>query len=231
MTRFCVLGLVILAVLAGMFFFTFSGTGGAAPHAVTASTTTFVPHPPKPGIQFCDEPPRWDVKTGQDAGAGRIDLSTAKVVTVGYMTNLAPHYHLPNGYRLAPLETTQLQITATIVFVQPEADGDYHIVLQDSTSPNVMITELPDPACIPATDPWQAQIAQARAVFTAHLATAVGSTVTIRGPGFFDTNGLTNESHVAPNDVGVSPRPRHRLPVAPAAPGPASDRGLSDGSQ
>jgi hypothetical protein len=146
---------------------------------------------------------RWDVKTGQDPEAGQINVASVTPTAVDFLTNIPAELVLPDDFRLAPTELTQYQITATIVGVEHEADGDYHVRLTDGSSPNQMVTELPDPACIPPADPFALSIAQARSALVANLATAVGSTVAIRGPGFFDSN--KEVSNVAPNKIELHP--------------------------
>jgi hypothetical protein len=145
---------------------------------------------------------RWDVKTGQDPQASRINLGSVTPTKVGYLTSLPAQSNLPDDYRLAPTELTQYQITGTIVDVGIEAhDQDYHVVIQDNSSNNVIITEVPDPACIPSTDPFAAMIDNARGEVAANA--AVGKTVTVKGIGFFDSNTLT--SNVAPNKIELHP--------------------------
>ncbi len=146
---------------------------------------------------------RWDVKTGQDPQAGEVNLGSVTPTTVGYLTSLPAQPSLPDDYRVPPVELTQYQITGTIVDYSFEHDNDYHVVIKDNSSNNVMITEIPDPACVPPSSPFAAMINNARSAFVAHLATAIGSTVAINGPGFFDSNTLT--SNVAPNKIELHP--------------------------
>src|SRR5579883_453325 len=129
---------------------------------------------------------RWDVKTGQDPQASQVNLGSVTPTTVGYMTSLPAQPSLPDDQRLAPWELTQYEITATIVDISVEHDNDYHVVIQDNSSSNVMITEVPDPACVPSSSPFAAMIANARAELQANG--RVGATVAIKGIGFFDSN-------------------------------------------
>jgi hypothetical protein len=146
---------------------------------------------------------RWNVKTGQDPQANQVNLGSVTPTTVGFLTSLPAQPSLPDNSRLAPTELTQYQITGTIVDYQLQHDNDYHVVIQDNSSSNVMITEIPDPACVPSSSPFAAMAANARSVFTANTATAIGSTVAIKGVGFFDNNTLT--SNVAPNKIELHP--------------------------
>jgi len=146
---------------------------------------------------------RWNVKTGQDPQAGQVNLGSVTPTTVGYLTSLPAQPSLPDNSRQSPTELTQYQVTGTIVDYSLEHDNDYHVVIKDNSSSNVMITEIPDPACVPSSSPFAAMAANARGVFAANLGTAIGATVAIRGVGFFDSNTLT--SNVAPNKIELHP--------------------------
>jgi hypothetical protein len=145
---------------------------------------------------------RWDVKTGQDPQASQVHLGSVTPTTVGYLTSLPAQPSLPDNYRLSPIELTQYEITGTIVDfgIEPH-DNDYHVVIKDNSSNNVMIAEIPDPACVPTSSPFAAMIANTRSVFSANA--TVGATVAIKGVGFFDSNTLT--SNVAPNKIELHP--------------------------
>src|SRR5580704_10971219 len=137
---------------------------------------------------------RWNVKTGQDPQANQVNLASVTKTTVGYLTSLPPQPSLSDSTRFSPTELTQYEVTGTIVDIVPPSsghDGDYHVVIQDSSSNNVMITEIPDPACVPTTSPFAAMSANARSVFV-NTANPLGKMVTIRGVGFFDSNTLTS---------------------------------------
>jgi len=146
---------------------------------------------------------RWDVKTGQDPQASQVNLGSVTPTTVGYLTSLPAQPSLPDDYRLPPVELTQYEVTGTIVDYSLEHDDDYHVVIKDSSSSNVMITEIPDPACVPSSSPFAAMAANARSVFAANASSAIGATVAIKGVGFFDSNTLT--SNVAPNKIELHP--------------------------
>ena len=148
---------------------------------------------------------RWDVKTGQDPQANQVNLGAVTQTTVGFLTSLTPQPNLPDDFRLQPTETTQYEVTATIISIGIEShDQDYHVLLQDkNSSTNFMIAEIPDPLCVPPSDPFYPMIANARSEIIAN-AGAVGSTVTIKGVGFFDDNTLLPPD-VAPNKIELHP--------------------------
>ena len=111
---------------------------------------------------------RWDVKTGQDPQASQVNLGSVTPTTVGYLTSLPAQPSLPDDYRLPPTELTQYEVTGTIVDYSLEHDNDYHVVIKDNSSSNVMITEIPDPACVPSSSPFAAMAANSRSVFAAN---------------------------------------------------------------
>jgi hypothetical protein len=144
---------------------------------------------------------RWDVKTGQDPQASQVNLGSVTPTTVGFLTSLPAQPNLPDDSRLSPTELTQYEITGTIVDSALQHDNDYHVVIKDNSSNNVMITEIPDPACVPSSSPFASMIANARNEITSNA--AIGATVAIKGVGFFDSNTLT--SNVAPNKIELHP--------------------------
>src|SRR6266700_3476995 len=93
----------------------------------------------KPGVE------RWSIKTGQDAEAGQVgNLGVAPgkgivPVTVEELIRIPrPADMLPvtkdikayDSRRAAPVEFTVWQVTASIIFLRLEDDGDYHLELQ-----------------------------------------------------------------------------------------------------
>jgi hypothetical protein len=145
---------------------------------------------------------RWNVKTGQDPQANQVNLGSVTPTTVGALTSLPAQPSLPDNSRLAPTETTQYEITGTIVDAALQHDNDWHVVIKDNSSNNVMITEIPDPACVPPSSPFASMISNARSEITANPS-PIGAAVAIRGVGFFDSNTLT--SNVAPNKIELHP--------------------------
>jgi Lamin Tail Domain/Calx-beta domain/Domain of unknown function (DUF4214) len=151
---------------------------------------------------------RWSVKTGTDASAGLIDLSSAAPTTVATMRGWPKPADLPDNSRISPYETTLWVVNATLAQYKREEDLDYHLVLRDEAG-NTMIAEVAQPSCVAAGDAFAARIADARAKFDARLpdATTTFKTadlpVQVTGVGFFDI--LHGQTGVAPNGVELHP--------------------------
>src|SRR5262249_32835934 len=136
---------------------------------------------------------RWSVKTGTDPDAGLVDLAhpvPGNIVNLGAIPAPPDPPGPPLNARVAPTETTVYVLDATMTLYKKEADVDYHIVLQDASG-NTLISEIPSPACVGASSPFAAAIANARAKFDSQLtATPLFQTanvpVRVKGVGFFD---------------------------------------------
>ena len=108
---------------------------------------------------------------------------------------------------MAPWETTQWVINATLTLYKLESDSDYHLVLQDAGG-LTMIVEIPSPTCVGAGSPFFAGIQNARTEFNARFtATTSFQTanipVQIKGVGMFDF--LHGQTGVAPNGIELHP--------------------------
>ena len=150
---------------------------------------------------------RWSVKTGTDPDAGQVSLTNWMQTTVASLDALSQPSSLPSNNRVAPVETTQYEVTATMTEFKREDDQDFHIVLQD-TAGNTMIVEIPDPACVGSSSPFAPAIAAARSAFTARFTPTtsfqmVNQPVDLRGVGFWDEN--HGQTGVAPNAIELHP--------------------------
>lgn len=146
---------------------------------------------------------RWDVKTGTDPGAAKINLTTAVPISIAQLDALAPPVN-PTA-RITPVEVTVYEVGATLTGYKTEADSDYHLVLSDGT--HTMIAEIPFPDCV-SSGPLASGIAKARAQFDGRLTGSkvfkhVSVPVTIRGVGFFDR--IHGQTGVAPNGIELHP--------------------------
>lgn len=146
---------------------------------------------------------RWSVKTGTDADAGQINTSASTPTTIASLTSLPQPSSLPADNRLAPTETTQFQVPATLDEFKLESDSDYHLVLDDGNG-HTMLAEIPDPSCVGASSPLLSGIQNARAQFDAKYTVStsfqtVNAPVTVSGIGFFDF--LHGQTGVAPNGI------------------------------
>jgi hypothetical protein len=189
MTRFRWLAaaLTAAALLTGL-------TAAAAPSAQAATITC--------GVW------RWPVKTGSDASRFQVS-HTVKLTTIAYLDGRAPAHFTPyaQNHRIRPQELTTWQVTATLVALKEEDDGDIHVRL--SSGGHLMIAEVPLPRCVSSASLWKTGIRNARNYLTSRYSiglsgwTYVYRTVTIRGLGFFDEeHGVTG---AAPNDIELHP--------------------------
>ncbi|MGH8041769.1 MAG: pre-peptidase C-terminal domain-containing protein [Rudaea sp.] len=150
---------------------------------------------------------RWSVKTGTDADAGSVNLSSPQSNTIITLRSWAAPNPIPPNNRVAPYETTTWVLNATLVEYKLENDSDYHLVIQDASG-NTMIAEIPDPACVGAGSPFTGDIQSARAEFDAQY-TATTSfqsaniPVQLTGVGMFDF--LHGQTGVAPNGIELHP--------------------------
>lgn len=150
---------------------------------------------------------RWSVKTGTDADVGLVNLNSSSNTTIAAMRAPAAPSPIPPNNRVAPLETTQWIINATLTLYKLESDSDYHLVLQDANG-LTMIAEIPSPSCVGAGSPFLAGITNARNEFNARFtATTSFQTanipVQIKGVGMFDF--LHGQTGVAPNGIELHP--------------------------
>ena len=149
---------------------------------------------------------RWPVKVGADSDIAMVNTVVPLPVTIGYLHGLAAPRPLPQGSRIAPVETTTYSVTATLVEFKLEDDSDYHLVLTDDAG-RMIVAELPSSGCS-ARSPLAAQIATARATFDArfHATSAFQRAmvpVEVRGVGFFDF--LYGQTGAAPNGIELHP--------------------------
>jgi len=150
---------------------------------------------------------RWSVKTGTDADIGLVHLTSSSNTTIAAMRAPAAPSPIPANNRVAPLETTQWIINATLTVYKLESDSDYHLVLQDANG-LTMIGEIPSPTCVGSGSPFLSGITNARNEFNARFtATTSFQTanipVKVTGVGMFDF--LHGQTGVAPNGIELHP--------------------------
>ena len=131
------------------------------------------------------------------------------MTTVHYLvTRPAPAY-LPD--RRLPFERNVFTVTAAVVLVRAEDDGDFHVVLRSGR--DQMITETPSPSCTGGATPMRRnEMARARGLVR------VCARARVTGVAFFDfPHGQTG---VAPNAIELHPVLAFRC-LSGAAPTPA----------
>jgi len=150
---------------------------------------------------------RWPVKTGSDADIGHVTLGHPIQTTVGHLDSLAQPTDLPPDNRIAPVETSEWTVDATLIEYKIEADSDVHLVIHDSAGRS-MIAEIPHPSCVSASSPLRPSIAAVRTLFDQRFAPETswrhaGVGVVITGLGFWDK--LHGQTGVAPNGIEIHP--------------------------
>ena len=150
---------------------------------------------------------RWSVKTGTDADASLISLSTTQPNTIATMRSWSAPNPIPANNRVAPYETTVWVLNATLTQFKLENDSDIHLVLQDASG-LTMIAEIPSPGCVGSSSPLSAGISNARSQFQAVYTPTtsfqtVNVPVRVTGVGMFDF--LHGQTGVAPNGIELHP--------------------------
>ena len=150
---------------------------------------------------------RWSVKTGTDADAHLVNLSSPLSETISYLRSLTAPSTLPASNRVQPTEIQTFMVNATLTEYKLETDSDYHLVIKDSAG-NTMIAEIPDPACVGSGSPFASYVHNSRSEFDAkYSATTSFQTanipVRLYGVGFFDFQ--HGQTGVAPNAIELHP--------------------------
>src|SRR5215472_1846260 len=86
---------------------------------------------------------RWDVKTLTDTLAHRVEVLPLRMSIADLIAEEAPEWD-QNRPR-AGIELMMMEVFANLTGYKLEADGDYHLVIEDEG--NTMIAEIPSPAC------------------------------------------------------------------------------------
>ncbi len=160
-----------------------------------------------PGLHAACGVERWSVKTGTDPQAPSVDLISYISSTIYNFQQSVRPASLPSNGRVAPRETTQYRLGATLTKYVRESDSDYHLVIVDSAG-RTMIAEIPAINCVGAGSPFGPGISHARAQFDARFTATTSmkttsTAVTIKGVGFWDF--LHGQTGVAPNGIEVHP--------------------------
>jgi hypothetical protein len=197
---------------------------GTGPNGDNTVTLYAAPHgkavrPAYSGATGCGVE-RWAVKTMTDPGAEQVNLAPVPASIAGLIAIAPPQ--APTD-RVAPVETSDYQLTATLVYGKPEGDGDYHLVLEDHLG-ETMIVEAPLPSCARGSRVL-AQITAVRKRLDERVPElSEGKTVkpfldvTVTGVGFWDR--LHGQTGVAPSGIELHPLTSIAFPqvsaVAPA---------------
>jgi hypothetical protein len=132
------------------------------------------------------------VKTLSDAEAGDIKFTPTKSSVHKQLAFAKPAYHDNN-----PREASELKvykIDCILVKYKSETDKDWHLVVQDITTGEQMVVEIPDPACVDMTNSHFKKLvvsrnrlkAQVGPVTASYRTPPAGTRLQIIGVGFFD---------------------------------------------
>lgn len=152
-----------------------AGLNPAGPQAAPRAAAMAAPQADSPGKE------RWPVKTGQDPdrakvgkniiagvdlGAGIVEATIEELVSLPRPAGMEVATQDPPQFqsvRNGVAEVTIWRVSAKIIAIKHEADGDYHLVLQADSGVE-MVAEIPTPTTVFVGDsPWLDNIKQARA--------------------------------------------------------------------
>jgi len=158
---------------------------------------------------------RWRVSWGVDADTEKMNVkpvptTIAHLLTFKRPADLPGQGTIPETYRtqrIKPIETTVWSVTATLVEVAAEHDGDYRLTLQDAKGGQI-IGVLPDPSLAPKTGRFSKQIDAARKVVAEKLhptftESKVRMPVQIIGLGYFGR--FNKEENPSPEGFQLHP--------------------------
>lgn len=164
---------------------------------------------------------RWSIKTLADPAGQELLAHPDNVIATTLMALAVTP--APNRAQLLratgsrwPIERVLYRVRAYLVGYKLEADGDFHLVLEDPTdlyysvpppSPTTIVAEIPSDTCMARPDggPWitQAQFAQAFGQPSPKFRPVPPVEVIVTGVGFFDF--IHGQNGVAPNGVELHP--------------------------
>ena len=160
---------------------------------------------------------RWPVKTGTDDDVGQVkakivDTTVEELIRLPRPNDMVPptaKFPKYQSTRATPTEATVWRLTADVIAIKEEADGDYHLVLQGASG-ETMIAEIPLPKSnfVASTSPWFADIKAARAAADTNLVQKVVPA------GFLPMNGMLMPPGAFTTPPAAPPQPPQSF-VAP----------------
>jgi len=135
---------------------------------------------------------RWEVKTLADTEAGDINFTPVSSTVHKQLAFLKPDYHENN-----PRDATEkkvYKINCILVKYMLEKDSDWHLVVQNLTTSEQMVVEIPDLDCIDQSNSHFSKIEVSRNRLKAKVGPVkrtprvppAGTRLQITGVGFFD---------------------------------------------
>lgn len=158
-------------------------------------------------ISNCGGVDRWDVKTLQDADAGKVKLKPVKTSVETLTKKKRPAAVGEQTPRFAT-EMKTYTVLAIIKDYFTEDDDDIHIVLQDVKDTTItIIAEMPDYNCDKVRDShFVAKFKKARDHFKSFKRKdLIGHKFFFTGVAFFDLTHGTPQRGVAPNGIELHP--------------------------
>ena len=157
--------------------------------------------------------PRWDVKTLNDAGVSSVDFLHSIPTSVQDQTLLPKESVTENSARLVR-EDTLYSLTAKLIGMKFEDEGDYHLVIQDAATSATMIAEIPDPWDHRLKySKYRQSFERIRKLISSKLGTPSASIeylnppvkIRMTGVGFYDTQHVVPQEGMAPNLREIHP--------------------------
>jgi hypothetical protein len=147
-----------------------------------------------------DDSGRWTIKTLTDPDAAKVDFTphwtTIKALNALPIPPTVVSQKL-DAPRTGEFELMVWRVRARVRAIEPEKDGDFHVVLEEPDDPSVtMITEIPKP-----WENFRYSVRWWKLRFAAYG--FVGKVVVVEGVGFYDL--LHNQNGVARNAVELHP--------------------------
>lgn len=134
----------------GTYSFSAHRRGTCSHHGGVSAWLSAAPRPPDSSLAMCSWCgfERWTVKTLSDSSARTVDLSDTVNTTIEELVALPRPTSLPRHSRANAVERTLYRVEARLLWLQPEGDNDYHLVLASPRDTTItMIAEVPEPSC------------------------------------------------------------------------------------
>ncbi|MFI5238125.1 MAG: hypothetical protein ACHQLA_09320 [Ignavibacteriales bacterium] len=137
---------------------------------------------------------RWPVKILEDSEANQINFTPKTSTVHKQLLFPKPDYHEANPRE--PTEKQVYKINCILVKYMLEDDSDWHLVVQDLSTGEKMVVEIPDPDCLDQSNPRFNKIELSRNRLKAKVGPIkktprippAGTRLQIIGIGFFDKN-------------------------------------------
>jgi hypothetical protein len=165
---------------------------GSTPIPAPGPTPPPLPPSPLPAGLACGTE-RWFVKTLADDDAAKVNVNAVTPISIKQLNGFATHCSgLPERRTFAE-EFTVFEVIGRITFVAHEDDRDYHLAVEDPNAPGAtLVAELADTLCAGAViSPHYSALSAAEAMWrilvdNRSVSQLVGTTVRLRGVGFYD---------------------------------------------